>query len=188
MRGLGIVALVIGVICVVSALGMDVSVSTGVGGGRVNNLGLMADRQNYTLVGGMVALAGLLLLMFGGTRGHATSGTQTSFEARDTRPCPLCAEPIKLAAVKCKHCGADVQAIQREVLSNGWTVRIPSKPGPEFDRVRAILEGSGHPLLPPDGCTSIVGYFADREEAKLAQKKLSYSFALQGDLYLPQAR
>jgi hypothetical protein len=51
----------------------------------------------WTLIGWGVALA----LAFAGERGagQADSGT---------RACPMCAEPIKLAAVRCKHCGADV--------------------------------------------------------------------------------
>lgn len=34
------------------------------GGGRVNNLGLMADRQNGIIIGVAAALAGLLLMIF----------------------------------------------------------------------------------------------------------------------------
>lgn len=26
----------------------------------------------------------------------------------ETRDCPFCAEPIKIAAIKCKHCGSDL--------------------------------------------------------------------------------
>jgi hypothetical protein len=28
----------------------------------------------------------------------------------DARTCPFCAEPIKLAAIKCRHCGSDLNA------------------------------------------------------------------------------
>ena len=28
----------------------------------------------------------------------------------DTRPCPICAEDVKAAAVKCRFCGTDLQA------------------------------------------------------------------------------
>jgi|688.fasta_scaffold122758_2 hypothetical protein len=34
-------------------------------------------------------------------------GTAVVMESID-RPCPFCAEPIRRAAVKCKHCGSDV--------------------------------------------------------------------------------
>jgi hypothetical protein len=42
-------------------------------------------------------------------------------EETDARPCPFCAEPIKMAAVVCKHCARDVPA-QLEVE--------PVEPGP----------------------------------------------------------
>lgn len=65
MKGFGTVAIVVGICWLVFALGMDVSVATG-SGGRVNNLGLMADRQVHTIVGGMIMLAGLLMILLGG--------------------------------------------------------------------------------------------------------------------------
>lgn len=34
-----------------------------------------------------------------------------------TRPCPYCAEPIRVEAIKCKHCGSDV-GVARPVSSN----------------------------------------------------------------------
>ncbi|MDP4572276.1 hypothetical protein Q8O96_24695 [Pseudomonas sp. LPH60] len=104
MKGIGTLALVVGICWAVFALSMDVSVATG-SGGRVNNLGLMADRQLHTIVGGMITLAGLLMVLLGG-RGSAPSATT----ATDTRPCPACAETIKNAAIKCRHCGVDVAA------------------------------------------------------------------------------
>ena len=64
MKGFGSFAPIVGICWVVFALSLDVSVSTGMG--RVNNPGRMADRQVHTIVGGMIALAGLLILIFGG--------------------------------------------------------------------------------------------------------------------------
>ncbi|UXJ55055.1 hypothetical protein [Pseudomonas citronellolis] len=65
MRQMGIVLLVIGVVVIICALNMDVSVSTEVIGQRVNNIGLMADRQNYMMVGSLIVIVGLLMAIFG---------------------------------------------------------------------------------------------------------------------------
>ena len=100
MKGFGTFALIVGICWVIFALSMDVSVSTGMG--RVNNLGLMADRQVHAIVGGMIALAGLVMMLLGG-KGSPPSRAETA--EHDTRHCPLCAETIKNAAIKCKHCG-----------------------------------------------------------------------------------
>jgi hypothetical protein len=105
MKGFGAFAMIVGVCWLVFALGMDVSVATG-SGGRVNNLGLMADRQVHTIVGGMITLAGLLMVLLGGKGSVAAPTLEV-----DMRPCPFCAEDIKNAAIKCRHCGAEVEAV-----------------------------------------------------------------------------
>lgn len=105
MKGFGTLALIVGVSWLIFALSIDVSVPTGAGG-RVNNLGLMADRQVHTIVGGLLAVAGLLMVLLGGRESTINPAVKA-----DTRPCPLCAEIIKNAAIRCRHCGADVEAI-----------------------------------------------------------------------------
>jgi hypothetical protein len=50
-----------GVIGALIALFMDVSVETGMGG-RVNNIGLMADRQNYLISAALAVIVGVILI------------------------------------------------------------------------------------------------------------------------------
>ncbi|QPB12517.1 hypothetical protein [Providencia phage PSTCR8lys] len=96
MKGLGLFALVVGIVVAIVAFTMDVSVPTGYGS-RVNNIGLMSERQNYILIGCFIILCGLLGVIFG--KKH-----------QETRRCPYCAEPINVEAIKCKHCGSSVKS------------------------------------------------------------------------------
>lgn len=59
MRNFGLFLIAAAVILGVYALQMDVSVAVG-DGSRVNNIGLMADRQNYLLVAVAMLIAGVL--------------------------------------------------------------------------------------------------------------------------------
>lgn len=110
MKKLGFFALVIGVLWVVVAFNTDVSVDTGYG--RVNNIGLMASRQNHIIIGGLIVLVGVLMLIFG----------KGSSSAAGLVKCPFCAELIQGEAIKCKHCGSDIQphAKSQEPDSTLW--------------------------------------------------------------------
>lgn len=103
MRNFGYFLLVVGMLCIVGALAMDVSVSSEVG--RVNNIGLMAERQNLILIGGLMLLVGVIMAIGGKRRKGADDSSD------DSRTCPVCAETIKSAAIKCKHCGSEVESI-----------------------------------------------------------------------------
>jgi hypothetical protein len=100
MKQVGIAVTVIGAICLALAFGMDVSVDTGTFVGRVNNVGLMDDRQNYLMISGLTILIGVVLIGFG------VVSLPTSHEG--SKKCPCCAELILIEARVCKHCGRDV--------------------------------------------------------------------------------
>lgn len=177
MKGFGTFALIVGICWVVFALSMDVSVSTGMG--RVNNLGLMADRQVHAIVGGMIALAGLVMLILGG---KVSASAPSALAEMDTRHCPLCAETIKNAAVKCKHCGAEIEAVSRITPAVGWTVRIPCRPGMEFEATQKIVSSDGWPCDKPDGAVVVIGPYAEKQDAVEVLKNLRISHSIFGEL------
>jgi hypothetical protein len=107
MRNFGYFVLVVGMLCIVGALAMDVSVSSGTG--RVNNIGLMAERQNFILIGGLMLLVGVIMAV-AGKRQKEIGGS-----SNDCRACPTCAEAIKCAAVKCRHCGSEIESVSNDV-------------------------------------------------------------------------
>lgn len=183
MRGFGIIVLIAGVIWLIVAAGSDVSVATG-SGGRVNNIGLMAERSNQTMIGGFVALAGLLMVLFGG-RKSVTSAGELVASQRDSRPCPFCAELINQAAILCKHCGSSVEPAPPQPITHGWTIRIPCRPQ-DIEATKAAVTHLGHPMLPPDGAVLVLGFYESEHDAKVVQKSLKDRNRIHGDLYLPQ--
>ena len=126
MRKLGFTLLIIGFLGLVLTFSMDTSVSSGIGGGRVHNIGLMNDKQNLLLVFAVLAIAGAIFAARGGAK---TSETIVSTPA--LRKCPYCAESIQIEAKLCRHCGKDLE-------------RKPADPDPEVETLLTSLRSVGY--------------------------------------------
>ncbi len=82
MRALGILMLVVGGLVAGFAVFLfDPSVESGFGGGRINNLGLMQDRQNYLIFGCALAIVGSILAVMGARQNVAGGHPAPAFPA-----------------------------------------------------------------------------------------------------------
>ncbi len=179
MRTLGILVLLVGVVMLISALAMDTTVGT-MSGDRVNNIGLIAAREQRTIIAGIALIIGVLLVVLG------KRNVPTPSVAFDTRSCPYCAETIKCAAVKCRFCGADVEAIPASngppPLTYGWTVNIACKSGEEFDGRLAKLEELQLPIFSSAESIIVVGPYAEKKKADSVKRRLSAVHYMHGEL------
>lgn len=113
MRRLGWGMLIVGCILLAIVFNLDTSVSVGEHG-RVNNLGLMNEKQNYLILSIAIIFVGIGLLV----AGMKDSKKLSSQAPGRTRNCPFCAEEILAQAVVCKYCNRDVPELDR--LDNVW--------------------------------------------------------------------
>lgn len=79
--------------------GFETAVSTGYGADKVNNLGLMSQRQNGLIVSIGAAVLGAVLLVVGGI-----SATEKPKESVTSVPSPATAAPLPVPNL-CIHCG-----------------------------------------------------------------------------------
>jgi hypothetical protein len=121
MKVFGVLILLAGVVGLLAALGMDTSVDTGFG--RVNNLGLMKDQQNYIMVSALMVLVGIVTML--ASRSRRSSYTTLEAVAGDvTKTCPECAEVIKRDAKVCRFCGN--RQFNEEVAEHAPTATAPT--------------------------------------------------------------
>ncbi|UAN55337.1 zinc ribbon domain-containing protein [Serratia sp. JSRIV004] len=150
MKTFGYVAFVVGVIWLLVAFNLDTSVSTGYGT-RVNNIGLMASKQNHILIGAFITFCGLLMVIF-------------SKRSVVTAKCPFCAELINPEAIKCKHCGSDVgslkargsaEGVKKLVASDFFTEDQDGDVALDYDGIKA-LANQLHNEMPKNSALSIM--------------------------------
>lgn len=111
------------------------------------------------------------------------------------RTCPLCAETIKSAAIKCKHCGADVEAVAGNVrrppapisAKGGWTVRFECKAIEDMDAVKYRISEMPGAILNDDDMTVVAGFFRDEHDAQEFRDFFSAKSHIDGRLYFQPA-
>jgi hypothetical protein len=114
MKKIGIVIASISALCLLLALNMSTTVTTEaktfgdfkVPSMTVNNLGLMQSKQNYINVSAVFLILGVGIFLL--------APKNDSKKSKKYNKCPFCAEEVANDAIKCKHCGSD---INREKLS-----------------------------------------------------------------------
>lgn len=184
MRAFGICILIAGLVGMLAAMNMDVSVWSGLG--KVSNLELLAKRQMFTTVAGVVALGGLLIALLGGQARALREGTAMQ---EDEHHCPFCAEPINPAAVKCKHCGETVEPKAESAISvsisSGWTVRYDCADDLSLGQIKSQLTAMSVPSITTDGMTVVAGFFPSQQSASGFCKKFSAKHGVEGHIYFP---
>lgn len=79
-------------------------------GGIYNPMGLSASASEGARAIKSAQLLGTIKMEMDKFRKNLEVGTSTSTiqESSSTKICPYCAEEVKLAAIKCKHCGSEI--------------------------------------------------------------------------------
>jgi len=111
LKKIGLVALVVGIFGFFISLNMDTSVGTSELGRRVNNIGLMNDKQNLLLMFSVVSIIGAIFFTLSG-RGQEIHPHNPLIKEENNSPaertCPFCAEKIRAEAKICRFCQRDI--------------------------------------------------------------------------------
>jgi hypothetical protein len=92
------ILLIVGIVLGVYAFFMDTSVSVSGFSQRINNIGLMADKQNYLVVAGILIIAGAIMRV-------SKKKKDENYEDQELiKKCPQCAEGVKMEAKICRFC------------------------------------------------------------------------------------
>lgn len=135
MRAIGYVLMGVGAFWLLYAFNLETSVVVGFRGDRVQNLALMERRQTHLILATVTVVVGVLLAALSAMQQSWQRMDAPDEDAGDYRPCPHCAEPIRLEATLCRHCRSPVEAVAVE------EAEVEPSIEPEFDP-NAIAEGS----------------------------------------------
>ena len=102
--------ILVGIVALLASLSMDTSVPS-TGGGRIHNIGLMNEKQNYLIVSAVVLLIGVILTI--SNRRKTESRTETENVRNNPTPifnyCPHCNAMIDEEWTQCQSCGGEIR-------------------------------------------------------------------------------
>jgi hypothetical protein len=141
----------------------------------------------WFFIGLVSSLMGLIaVLVMRPIKKNVASNALASIENDDAyRDCPLCAEPIKKAAVKCKHCGSKVKCPIQDAGDDptkpGWTIAFDSEDDASYVKMCTQLSDLDLPMVLDDDAI-LVGPYPSRSDALRVRQMLSDRHHLQGKL------
>jgi predicted RNA-binding Zn-ribbon protein involved in translation (DUF1610 family) len=115
MKAVGILLVILALICGYSALSMDVSVSAGILGRVVNN-SLMAQRQIYVIVAGLIFIAGIVLFGFG-----VLSSNEENLTIQNASTAQPKAPRLHPADIECANCGVTIRLDAHELKAGHYS-------------------------------------------------------------------
>lgn len=120
-------------------------------------------------------------------RGWIKSGSADpeAIQSLSERECPFCAETIKKAAVKCKHCGADVEKDESpsaQIITDGWAVRVKCYSQEGLAEAYSRIDELEAPSLVPEGLVAVGGLFSDKTDAEVLRRNLSSRYRLESTI------
>ncbi|MCJ2375193.1 zinc ribbon domain-containing protein [Pseudomonas sp. RGM 3321] len=113
------------------------------------------------------------------------SGDLEAIQSLSERQCPLCAETIKKAAVKCKHCGAEIEkdaSPSVQIITDGWAVRVECYSQEELAEAYSKITELDAPSLVPDGLVAVGGLFHEKSDAEVLRRNLSSRYRLESTI------
>ena len=157
----------VGIILLLVSTQFNTSVSTGYG--RVHNIGLMNNKQNFILIAGIILIVGVLMVLFGKSNKSETNSDLTSFSPANasTRACPFCAEPIRAEAIICRFCQRDVPLVKECGLNSGI-----NKPSANPDARGLCSNCSAEMLVSEKSCRNCTAVFGLQSGFRVVPKKI----------------
>ena len=107
-KGVGVIILVLGLFAVMLCMNMETSVETEFGD-RVNNIGLMNDKQNYLILSSLIVISGLLIFLLSKDNSSTVNKIQS-----------------------CSHCKSEIELEDDEIRSQHYVC-------PECQRKNQII-------------------------------------------------
>lgn len=102
-------------------------------------IGALNILLGWTMLGWIAALVWALTSTGKRAGGQSPS---TSSPGAATRSCPFCAEPVLIAAIKCKHCGSDLKpSMEQPIEPSSHDVKGSNTPRPVEHKARELAVG-----------------------------------------------